>query len=175
MTAPGTPPRKGGYSLVEVLIVVLIMAIMAAIVVPSIGTAGDTQSSSGIKVLQSDLDLARSMALTTGQPYAVVFSNDMKSYKVVANYAGAGGDYAAVTAIDDPAAPKNKRDVTLSKLNKMDADTISYSLGGKTYVKFMSQGDPEVGGTITVTSHGQAWTITIQTLTGMMSVAKTAG
>jgi type II secretion system protein H len=175
MTQPGTT-RRAGYTLVEILIVVVIMAIVAAVVVPSIGTAGDSQASSAIRVVQSDLDLARSTALTTGQPCAMVFSNDLKSYKIVANYAGGGGDYSTVTAIDDPVSANKKRDVTLNKMNNMSAVTISnLSLGGKTYVKFMSQGDPEVGGTVTVASHGQAWTITIQSLTGFMTVTKTAG
>jgi len=173
MTSYSTQFRQAAFSLIEILMVLAILGIMAAIMVPSIGTTGDSQAASAVRVLQADLDLARSMALTTQQPYAVVFSTDLKSYKVVANYAGMGGDYSTVTAIDDPATPQKKRDVTLSVLNKMGlVAPVSLSLGGKTYVKFLSQGDPEVGGTITVTAGKSAWTITIQPLTGMMTVAQ---
>jgi len=175
MASRSPQSRRTGFTLVEMLMVLVILVIAAAIVIPSIGTAGDSQAASAVRVLQSDLDLARSLALTTQQPYAVVFSDDLRSYKVVANYAGAGGDYATVTAIDDPVSSKKRRDVTLSAMNKMGSAAVSnLSLGGKTYVKFLSQGDPEAGGTITVTAGRTAWTITIQPLTGMLSVAQTS-
>ena len=59
--------------MVELLIVIAVLVIAAAIVIPSIGSAADTQAVSAARVLGSDLEVTRSLALTTQQPHSLVF------------------------------------------------------------------------------------------------------
>jgi prepilin-type N-terminal cleavage/methylation domain-containing protein len=171
-----TPTRllHRGFTLTEILIVVLLIAIMAIIVVPNIGTAANTQVVSAACVLQSDLEVARSLALTTQIPYSLVFSPDLRSYKVVANYGG--GSYAMTTAVGHPVNMGQKFEVTLSTLNKMSAVTVSnVNFGGLTYVTFQSLGDPVAPGTITLRGGNVVMVVTVESLTGVVSVTRVAG
>jgi prepilin-type N-terminal cleavage/methylation domain-containing protein len=174
MTNGRTTSRAAGFSLIEILMVIVVLVIVTAIVVPNLGTAADSQVASAVRVLQSDLDLARSMAVTTQKPYALVFSSDLTSYKVVANYWGDGSDYASLTAMDDPVAANKKRQVTLASLNHMGlVHVATVSFGGHNYVRYLSQGDPESGGSVTVRAGSIVWTVTVQNLTGLVTVART--
>jgi len=92
--------RPSGFTLVEIIIVVLVLMIAAAVVIPSIGSAADSQVASATRVLACDMEAARSLALTTQQPHTVLFSADKQSYKVVENYGG--GAYGTAVPIDHP-------------------------------------------------------------------------
>jgi type II secretory pathway pseudopilin PulG len=166
--------RQVAFTLAEILIVVIIMAIAAAIIIPNIGTAANTQVISAARVLQSDLETARSLALTTQSPYSVVFSPDLQSYKVVVNYSG--GPYASTLAVNHPVNIGQRFEVTLPNLNGMSKVSVSnVSFGAGTYVTFQSTGDPTTPGTITLAGGSVRMVITVEGLTGVVTVARTQG
>ncbi|HUU30526.1 MAG TPA: GspH/FimT family protein [Phycisphaerae bacterium] len=167
--------HSAAFTLVELLIVIMILAIAAAIVVPNLGTAADSQVVSAARVLESDLGLARSLALTTQQTHSVVFSPDLQSYKVVADYGG--GAYAAAVAVEHPVRVGARMETTLKKLGGMGAVVVagvSFG-GGATYVTFNSLGEASSAGSITLQAGGTQMVISVESLTGAVTVQRTAG
>jgi Tfp pilus assembly protein FimT len=157
--------------MVEILIVLLVLAIAAAIVIPNIGSANDSQAIAAGAILQSDLEVTRSMAMATQVPYSVVFSPDRQSYKVVANYAG--GAYAAATAINHPVNKGQPYEVRLSGLNGMSHVSVtSADFGGLPYVTFLSLGQPVVGGSIVLGVGQVTVTVSVEAMTGIVSVTR---
>jgi general secretion pathway protein H len=169
-----TRSMRPGFSLIEIIIVVIILAIAAAIVIPSIGSAADTQAISAARIIESDMAVARSLALTSQVPHTVLFSDDRQSYKVVANYAGQA--YGSVVAVPHPVVAGRRYETVLAGGNGMGSvRVIAASFGGAAYVTFNSQGDPSAGGTITLQAGQTQMQVTVQALTGSVSVARTAG
>ncbi len=160
------------FTLIEILIVVLVLAIVAAIIVPNIGTAADSQVVSAARVVQSDLEVARSLALTTQHSHSLVFSPDRRSYKVVADYGG--GAYASAVAVTHPVDPSKTFEVTLASLNGMEAVTVfAVNFGGQTYVTFQSLGDAVAPGSITLRAGDCEIVVSVEGLTGIVTVTRT--
>lgn len=164
---------RRGFTLIEILMVVLVLAIVAAIVIPSIGTADDGQAISAARALQSDLEVARSLAMMTQVPHAVVFNTSRQSYKVVANYMG--GDYSTAVAIVDPVRPGGFMEVTLAARQGMPSVTVVSAFGGAGAVTFTSLGEPLAGGSVTLRAGQTEMVITVEELTGIITTARTAG
>jgi len=177
MTTGRDGVREPAYTLAEMVVVVLVLAIAAAIVIGSIGTTKDAQVISAARVLASDVELARNLAVTTQVKHTVLFSSDRQSYKVVANYTGTGGGYALATAVEHPVRAKELFVVTLASLNGMESvvvGPVSFGVGGETYVTFDEEGVPSNGGSVTLRSGGTGMVISVETLTGAVSVERTA-
>jgi prepilin-type N-terminal cleavage/methylation domain-containing protein len=62
-----------GFTLVEILLVVLIIAIAAMIAVPMMGSMGSVQIRSAANMIAADLEYAKSMAISRQENYSVVF------------------------------------------------------------------------------------------------------
>ncbi len=75
--------RPRGYTLIEILIVVTILGISAAMVVPMVGQAGTFRVRSSVRTLVSDLTFAQSDAMAFQQGRAVLFVPDENRYMVV--------------------------------------------------------------------------------------------
>lgn len=162
------------FTLVELLIVLAVLVIAAAVVIPSIGSAGDSQAVSAARILGSDLDVARSLALTTQQPHSLVFNTDRQSYKVVANYTG--GAYATAVAVAHPVVAGERLEVELAGQQGMSSVTVvGASFGGQPYVTFNSQGEPSAAGTVTIRAGQTEMQVAVTVLTGMVTVTRTAG
>lgn len=171
MTTGRDGVRERAYTLAEMVVVVLVLAIAAAIVIGGIGTTKDSQAISAARVLASDMELARNLAVTTQAPHTVVFSSDLQSYKVVANYTGGG--YALATAVEHPVRANELFVVTLASLNGMESVVVGPVSFGP-YVTFDAEGDPSNGGSVTLRSGGTEMVISVEALTGAVSVARSA-
>jgi prepilin-type N-terminal cleavage/methylation domain-containing protein len=163
---------RAAFTLVEILIVILVLAIAAAIVIPNIGSANDSQAIAAATILQSDMEVARSMAMNTQVPHSVVFSADVQSYKVVANYGG--GAYSSAVAVSHPVIKGKLYEVRMSGLNGMSHVSVtSVAFGGQPYVTFLSLGDPSAGGSVVLHAGLVTMTVSVEALTGIVSVTRT--
>jgi len=163
--------RPAAFTLVELLMVVAVLIIAAAIVIPNLGTAGDAQAMSAARALASDMELARDLALKTQRPHTLLFSGDERSYKVVADYAGE--TYAAAQAVEHPVRAGSTFEVTLSERNGMSAVSVTdVSFGGDGYVTFNELGEPSAAGSVTVQAGQARMRIAVAGLTGSVSTAK---
>ncbi len=90
---------RRGFTLVELMIVVVIMGILAAVVIPSFRSSHAQSLESMARILAADLRLARSQAVHFDTDYSVQFSLAGNSYEIV--HTGAGSP----PALKNPLAP----------------------------------------------------------------------
>jgi len=76
---------RGGFTLVEILAVVVILGIASAIVIPQIGTRDDMRVKAAARTLIADLIYAQNLAISTGQVVYVRFDVAGNSYSVLTN------------------------------------------------------------------------------------------
>jgi len=170
VTAPRANTRAA-FTLVELLMVITVLVIAAAIVIPNIGSAGDTQAMSAARALAGDLEVARDLALKTQRPHTVLFSSDEQSYKVVADYDDE--TYAAAQAIDHPVVEGRTFEVSLARRNGMGSVVVSdVSFGGERYVTFSELGEPSSAGAITLGAGQVQMQINVAGLTGSVSTTR---
>ena len=112
---------RRGFTLVEIIIVVVILGIAALMAVPMVSSAADMQVRSAANRIAADLDYAKGMAITHQQSYSVVFSPSSESYEIRVEPAGSGD------VIDHPVNPGSfsvdfSTDRNLSSVDLVDAD-----------------------------------------------------
>lgn len=147
---------RGGVSTMELVVVVLIMGIIAAVAVPTYLTAlARYRSSNAARRIVADLELARREAGMASASRTVTFSSAGESYTLadVADLNRAGAVYS-VSLDDDP----------------YYVDIVSVDLGGDEEVVFDGFGQADSGGTIVVRSGGVDNTIVIDAATGLATV-----
>ncbi len=152
---------RGGFTIIEILIVVVILAIAAMTAIPMISSAGSIQVRSAANMIAADLEYAKSLAITKGQHFSVVFDTSADSYRI-ADQVGAtilhpvkkGFDYVI-----------DLQDVGLGK-----ADITGAAFGGSPHVEFDYLGSPDNGGTVTVQGGGMTLTISVEAVTGYITV-----
>ena len=151
-----------GFTLIEVMIVLVILGIIAAIAVPMYTSAASVQLSVAADMIASDLEYAKSMAISTGKTYQVVFDTAAESYSIKDN---------AGNKIDHPVHIGIKYDVSFasdSRLNKVDI--VSTTFGASATIKFDYLGSPDNGGTVLLRAEGNPMTVIIESVTGYITI-----
>jgi len=74
--------RRSGFTLIEIIVVVVILAIAAAIVIPMASSASSVQALAAGDMIYADLEFMRSLAMTHGQVYQMVFDTVNESYHI---------------------------------------------------------------------------------------------
>jgi Tfp pilus assembly protein FimT len=169
-------PRKHApaYTLVELMVVVLVLIIIAGVVVPTLVSGQDSQATAAARIVASDLETARSLAVTTLVPHSLVFNADLTAYKIVADYAGE--EYGAAVPIDHPVKAGSEYAVTLASQTGMGSVQVAGAdFGGATYVTFDAQGEPSAAGSITLAAGPFQVQVSVESLTGNITVAATSG
>ena len=156
--------RKRGFTMLEVLIVVVILSIAAFVVIPMVGSAASMQIRSASDMISADIEYAKSMAISRGQSYSVVFDTTNERYWIEDQYSAViqhpvkkGFDYA----IDF----KNE-----SRLGKVDIDKVDF--GGLSRVTFDYFGSPTAGGGIDIQAGEDVKiTIDVEDVTGFVTIS----
>lgn len=177
-------PSSRGYTLIEVLVLVVIMGIAGAMVIPALGDTHILRVQAALRTIVSDITFAQADAAAFQERRAVVFDVNTNSYRVI-QVPGSTLDVAANT-IHDPTRPFGRMgaDFTLDEARYGEARITSVNFGnGSTSLIFDALGGPVsapdsntpgTGGVITLSGSGSAWTISVEAFTGRVTVAQDA-
>jgi prepilin-type N-terminal cleavage/methylation domain-containing protein len=141
-----------GFSLVEIVVVMLILGIMAAVAAPKFASAlHQYRAEAAATRIKADLGLVRQHAIATSSQQKVQFSVATNGYNMpgLPDLNHAGQAYAVDLAV-----------------YPYHAELESTSLGGDSLLQFDRYGKPDGGGTITVRSGEYQRTVTIDPETG---------
>jgi prepilin-type N-terminal cleavage/methylation domain-containing protein len=158
---------RHGFTMIELLIVVAILAIAAAIVVPMASSAGSMQLRAAVNMVAADLEYAKSMSISRGQRYAVVFDTQdgaFYRYRVV-DQNGA--------LIRHPITQSSEYVVNFQgdgRLAQVEIASVTFG-GTPPAVSFDLLGSPNNGGVITLQAGGVTRTVTVEPVTGYISVS----
>ncbi len=153
-----------GFTLIELVMVIVLIGIVAAFIAPQLGNVSATKAGSFAGKLRADIRYAQNLAMTRNQRARVTFRTVPNGYDVTQ-----GGNPVA-----DPAIGGNLS-VTL---NTGDYVGVSISFIGFTgsYVEFDSLSVPYDGGgalaaakNVTVTGGGSNYNVTVQPQTGAVN------
>ncbi len=167
-----------GFTLVEILMVVVILGIVAAIIVPQIGSRDDLKCAAAARVMIADLSYAQSRAISAQKKQYVEF--DDQQYTIKSRITPTD----PLTAITHPVNPGSY--VTRMNTGPLTGVMIDQSVFGTAdSVAFDELGsplsyDPATGTTSTLSSPGiiriqsgdRILTISIEPYTGEMSVSE---
>lgn len=173
---------RRGFTLVEVLTVVVILGIVAAIVVPQISSADDVKTGSAARVVMADLMYAQSRAIATQSYQYVTFDASAQTYAL-----SSGMPVSASNTLDHPV--EHRPYVTaFGTGSARTLGTVSFnsvSFDGKSTLAFDALGTPyaydaaaAVGarltplnsGSLKLSSGDQSLTISIEPYSGEMTV-----
>jgi prepilin-type N-terminal cleavage/methylation domain-containing protein len=163
-----------GFTLAEILIVVLIIAIAAMIAVPMMGSMDSMQIRTAANMIAADLEYAKSMAISRQENYSVVFGPASDYYKICD---------ASGTIIGHPVKKGLfKYEVNFSTDSRLDKVVIeSANFDSSSTITFDSLGSPHSGsatlphylndeGAISVKAGDFTMTVRVEPVTGFISI-----
>lgn len=158
---------KRAFTLIEVLVVIAIMGICAAVVVPQILNAGTLHVQAAARSIVSDILVAQNEAVVRQATRQVVFGTTNSEYTLT------DGDNSAINA---PWGKGGKYVVNFSKDNRFRNVKIENVAFGsdedtKHILSFNELGVPSSGGTVDVVSGTTRYKVTIAAFTGKVTVA----
>src|SRR5690349_18226209 len=82
--------RTSGFTLVEILMVITILGVAAAIVLPQVGSRDDLRTASMARAVMADLAYVQSRSVSMQRRHYVRFDVDANTYEVLDDISGAG-------------------------------------------------------------------------------------
>ena len=131
------PDKIRGFTLIEILMVVVILGIAAAAIVPQIGSRDDLKASAAARSLMADLIYAQNRAITTQKMIYATFDETSQAYELLSN----------ISPKTDLTHPLNKTDYVVrfgaSGTNGLgDARLVSANFDGEKTIGFDEMGAP---------------------------------
>ncbi len=171
--------RSIGFTLVEILMVVVILGIIAAIIIPQLGSRDDLKLAAAARGMIADLSYAQSQAIATQTRQFVVFGQTQYSLKKQSG--------SALQLISHPVNPGTfVVDYTSGTLSGIIISECDFA--GQATIGFDELGSPMAyntatntistltsAGTIRIQSGDLSLTISIEPYTGEMSVSSASG
>lgn len=167
-TGHKTQAANKGFTVIEILVVVVIIAIAAMIAVPMMTSAAGIQVKSAANMIAADLEYAKSMAIGKQKIHTVVFDESTESYQIedpdgIIDHPVKKGFQYVVSFSDD------------SRLNRVNI--VSVDFDGTDEIKFDYLGSPYNGssnplnsGVITLQAADTTMMVTVEPITGFISI-----
>lgn len=160
MTRMQANSRMKAFTLLELMVVVVIMAITGAMIVPMIAGAGEMQALSAARIIATDIQYAQNVAITMQTPVTVQFNESADRYSL----SNASGPLKH---------PMTNKDYVVDFQTRGDFDQLdlaSVSFDGGDSLIFDELGSPNAGGSVTVLGGSQTYRIDVTSVTGTVNV-----
>ncbi len=167
---------RGGFTLVEIIIVIMIIGIAAFLAVPMFSSAADIQISTAANIIASDLEYVKSLAITRQKNYSVIFDPANESYRVVETSIPG-------TPIPHPIKPGATFVVTFtgdSRTNHVNIVDANFDADADKTITFDYLGTPyrDNSGVLPLTANGQislsadtfVMTVVVEPVTGYITI-----
>lgn len=163
-----------GFTLVELIVVIVIIGIASMIAVPMMSSAADMQARAAANRIAADLDYAKSLAMTHQKAFSVVFAPSNERYDI--------RETATDTLVKDPMRPSSDYLVdftTERQLSRVNIASSNFDSHISNAVTFNYLGTPYSGkglttplttGRITLTADNFTLYVDIEPVTGYVTV-----
>lgn len=164
---------RRGYTLIEVLIVVVVLGIAASLSAPAFKQTGVFQVQASLRTIVSQITELQSDALATQEGRAIVFDVSKNSYtmcRVPGTSVDPVVDGISTTAIGGALYGN----AIIKNVSFNNSQTLIFDELGAP-VSAAGSNTPAADGSLEVVGSGQTFRITVQGYTGRVVVTKTAG
>ena len=160
---------EAGFTLIEVMLVIMIIAIAAVVAIPMMTSAAGIQLRSAANMIAADLEYAKSMAISRQRMYKVVFDASTETYQIE----DSGG------VIDHPVRKGFQYIVNFSgdsRLNKVDIVSVNFDSTAEVGFDYLGSpytddgSDPLNSGAITLQADSTTMTVTVEPVTGFITI-----
>jgi prepilin-type N-terminal cleavage/methylation domain-containing protein len=165
----GAKNYNRGFTVVELLVVLMILVIVAMVAIPMAGSAAGVQVRSAANMIAADLEYAKSMAIARAQNFSVVFDSSQESYQiedstgtVIAHPVKKGSNYV----VDLPGEGLDKVNIVSALFDS--TGTVKFDYFGSPY---NGNDSPLNSGVITLQTGVVTITIAVEPVTGFISIA----
>lgn len=153
---------RWGFTIIELLIAMTLMAIVFGLALPMIGNAGSLKLQEAAKMLAADIELAQNESIAHADDTRLIkFDTTTHRYWI-----------AAASAADTPITDLVRNEPFLVEFGTGRASGISgvtiqaVSLGGDSVLRFDAYGTPDQTSNATITLAGGSATMTVQVAAG---------
>ena len=166
--------RKQGFTLVEIIIVVVILGVAALLAIPAASNAADMQARAAANRIAADLDYAKGLAITHQSRYSVVFDVSGESYEIQDELG---------SPVENPLNPGSNFVVdfsTDSRLKQVDVVSADFDSDIECAITFDYLGSPYSGkdtstplnsGRITLQADDFTLTVEVEPVTGYVTIS----
>ena len=163
--------RLGGFTIVEMVIVIIILSIAAMMAIPFATSGTSTQLKAAATIISSDLEYAKSMAISRGQKYWVVFDEGSESYSIkdVNGVIISHPIKKAFPYTINFAADSRLDRVNITSVNFDSADTVGFDYLGS---PLQSDGSYLISpGQIELSAGSSTMTVNVEPVTGYITIS----
>ncbi len=159
-----TTPKRAGYTLVEVLIVVTIIGIASAVVVPHMLAAGTLGVQAAARIIVSDILYAQNDAIAQQRIRRVIFDPANESYMLQ-------DENGAILTARWKGGTANNYSTDFTTDDRFQGVVIvSADFSGVSTLEFDALGGPLNGGTVVIDFQGSRYRVTVASFTGRVTV-----
>jgi type II secretory pathway pseudopilin PulG len=152
--------RHAGFTLVEIMIMVVIGIILASAAIPTSVSLSDQRVAADARVLGGDIEFARARAIATSQQHRILFDLANERYSV---------ESPPGTVLEEPLSRKPW--VRVLRTNPQAfTDLLDANFGGATALSIDAAGRPSAGGVVTLRRDSFIATITVTAITGAVDL-----
>lgn len=172
-TARTTTRSNKGYTLIEVLIVVTIMGLAAAIIVPNMMQGGTLGVQAGARMIIADLLFAQNEAMAQQNTRRVVFDTTTNSYRVEKYDSSATAWVLEFNPSKGMGNNQQNYEVSFDDDGRFNGiEIVSAEFNGTSTIEFDDTGNPSSGGTIQLRFEEHEYEIKVAPFTGRVTVQR---
>jgi prepilin-type N-terminal cleavage/methylation domain-containing protein len=154
----------GGFTLMEMMVVVVIIGLMAAMIVPNLANSTETMSQSAARTVMADLEYAQGEAIMTQTSVLVTFTPTTNSYSLTVP--------SETRALIHPIT-KQPYTVDFDTTSGLEGVALkAANFHNLQTVTFSPLGAPDNDGTVTVLAGTHTWVVTVAPVTGRITAAE---